>query len=105
MSVQDLTRADFDFHVNGAREDKECWEREFLSTIKPELMRYFYRGKKEVVKYFGTNSEDSTQNLALSLLFASENTFASMVLPQNPRPIVVPLNQTPPEPKRSSSAL
>lgn len=97
MSVKDLTKADFDFHVQGAGDDKECWEKEFIGCIKPELMRHFYRGKKEVVKYFGGNTEDSTQNLALSLLFASENTFASMVLPQNPRPIVVPLNETPSE--------
>ena len=98
MSVQDISKTDFDWHVEQYRSDKECWEKEFLQTVKPELIRAFYRGKKQVLRdYFGSVSEDSTQNMALSLLFASENTFASMVLPQNPKPIVVALRDTPPE--------
>lgn len=105
MSVKDLTKSDFDYHVEYARSDKECWENEFLKQINPDLMRSFYRGKKEIVnRYLGTG-EDSTQNLALSLLFASENTFASMVLPQNPQPIVVPLRDTPPEKAALMSSL
>lgn len=105
MSIQDISKADFEYHQEGFRADKECWEREFRQQINPDLLRSFYRGKKEVVNKYNGNSEDSTQNLALSLLFASENTFASMVLPQNPRPIIVPLRDTPPERAALMSAM
>ena len=97
--LTDLTRADFDFLRKYAGAMQTCHETEFMQAIDPDMIRAFYRGKKEKDNRFSRMGrlEQDKHILMLSTIFSSANTILPNLYYQNPSPIIQAIRESTPE--------
>lgn len=99
MALKDLTAGDFKFYKDYAGKMIDCWEREFIRKVDPDLIRAFYRGlnKKENEDYkndFRNPVSRREHYLTYSRIFQGTNTILPNLYYQNPRVIATPLRNT-----------
>lgn len=96
MSLQDLTRADFEYYCQYATKMRTCHDREFMEQIDPDLVRNFYRGRNKKDNRFSRRGVvDEKDLLVLTQIFSSANTILPNLLYQNPAPIITAKRKTP----------
>jgi hypothetical protein len=91
--LSDLTPGDFQFYKRYADDMKQCHEKEFVSTIKPDLLRAMYRGRVKTDSYgtkYNVIEDDERDLMAFSRLFQATNTILPNLYYQNPSPIIIP---------------
>lgn len=88
--LKDLSTLDFDFYRGYADKMRSCHDREFMQELDPELIRCFYRGKKQKDNRFTRTGveKDEKHTLLLNTVYAAANTILPNLYYQNAWPIV-----------------
>lgn len=91
--LSDLSTGDFDFYREYATKMRHCHDAEFMEVIDPDLIRAFYRGKKEKDKRFTRIGQPSEEKhlLLMTTIFSAANTILPNLFYQMINPIITPL--------------